>query len=210
MQYNELLQSDGLSVNLLEKLSIKSELGISFSQDLSYFDTHSLFNELQLVANHYNSEELLNDVYIPFRIKDLHSMQHNYERYYYRKSADRVFNDVLGFRAIHENYDDILATSFPEQFRVSDMSKGKTIDDGYRGIHLHYQLDEFHYPIEIQYNTERDLKFNSWLHKYVYKKPVPNIVGALLRKYYENGKIETEQDFKEVLFGGIFNRTRLQ
>lgn len=33
------------------------------------------------------------------------------------------------------------------------MSHGKANDDGYRGVHVYYQLDNFHYPIEIQYNT---------------------------------------------------------
>lgn len=80
------------------------------------------------------------------------------------------------------------------------------MDTGYRGVHLHYQMDEFHYPIEIQFNTAWDLQFNQWLHKYVYKKSIPNIIGALLRRYYENGKIKSEKEFKEVLNGGIFNR----
>ena len=93
---------------------------------------------------------------------------------------------------MYTNYDDVLAMELPEQFRISDMSHGKTIDDGYRGVHLHYQIDEFHYPIEIQFNTAWDLQFNLWLHKYVYKKSIPNIIGALLRRYYENGKIKSE------------------
>ena len=133
-------------------------------------------------------------------------MLHNYERYYYTKEANRVFNDILGFRSVYTNYDDVLAMELPEQFRISDMSHGKTIDDGYRGVHLHYQMDEFHYPIEIQFNTAWDLQFNQWLHKYVYKKSIPNIIGALLRRYYENGKIKSEKEFKEVLNDGIFNR----
>jgi len=68
-------------------------------------------------------------------------MLHNYERYYYTKEANRVFNDILGFRSVYTNYDDVLAMELPEQFRISDMSHGKTIDDGYRGVHLHYQMD---------------------------------------------------------------------
>ena len=54
--------------------------------------------------------------------------------------------------------------------------------------------------------TEGYIFIIRWLHKYVYKKSIPNIIGALLRRYYENGKIKSETDFKEVLNGGIFNR----
>lgn len=196
----------GLTLEKLEKLSVKSNLGISFVEDLGRFSKAELFQELQDVTDHYNNEAILTTIDIPFRIKDLNSMLHNYERYYYTKEANRVFNDILGFRSVYTNYDDVLAMELPEQFRISDMSHGKTIDDGYRGVHLHYQMDEFHYPIEIQFNTAWDLQFNQWLHKYVYKKSIPNIIGALLRRYYENGKIKSETDFKEVLNGGIFNR----
>lgn len=72
-------------------------------------------------------------------------------------------------------------------------------DDGYRGIHVYYQLDGSYYPIEIQYNTYYDRQFNNWLHKYVYKKDYSNSVGLQLRKMYEGAKIQTEQDFKEEL-----------
>lgn len=45
------------------------------------------------------------------------------------------------------------------------MSFGKAYDGGYRGIHAYFQIDGFHYPIEIQYNTYYDRQFNNWLHK---------------------------------------------
>lgn len=79
------------------------------------------------------------------------------------------------------------------------MSAGKSNDDGYRGVHVYYQLDNFHYPIEIQYNTYYDRQLNNWLHKYVYKKADDNYVGCSLRKAYESGNIRTENEFGEVL-----------
>ena len=50
------------------------------------------------------------------------------------------------------------------------MSGGKARDDGYRGVHAYFQLSNFHYPIENQYNTFYDRQINNWLHKYVYKR----------------------------------------
>lgn len=38
-----------------------------------------------------------------------------------------------------------------------------------------------------------------WLHKYVYKKGYENSIGAELRALYEQGKIRTEKEFKEVM-----------
>lgn len=72
-------------------------------------------------------------------------------------------------------------------------------DDGYRGIHVYFQLSGSHYPIEIQYNTYYDRQFNNWLHKYIYKKDYDDSVGKQLRNLYESAKILTEQEFKEEL-----------
>lgn len=79
------------------------------------------------------------------------------------------------------------------------MSAGKANDDGYRGVHLYFQLDNRHYPIEIQYNTLYDRQFNNWLHEYVYKKDYPLNVGQKLRRNYENGLIKNSDDFMEAL-----------
>ena len=111
----------------------------------------------------------------------------------------KVFNDMLGFRALCDNYEDVLCLNDCDRIRVADMSQGKSHDDGYRGIHVYFQLSSFHYPIEIQYNTYYDRQLNNWLHKYIYKRNYNNTIGCTLRKAYESGKIRTEQEFKEVL-----------
>lgn len=110
-----------------------------------------------------------------------------------------VFDDLLGFRSLCDEYNSILQLGKLENFRIADMSNGKANDDGYRGVHVYYQYSGKHYPIEIQYNTYYDRQFNNWLHKYTYKTKYSNLLGQTLRKYYENGKIVTESEFKEVL-----------
>ena len=55
------------------------------------------------------------------------------------------------------------------------MTKGKAIDDGYRGVHVYYQKSGRHYPIEIQFNTLFDRQLNNWLHDYLYKKNYPTL-----------------------------------
>lgn len=105
-----------------------------------------------------------------------------------------------------DNYEDAFYLSDLTELRIADMSNGKSNDDGYRGVHVYFQLSGNHYPIEIQYNTYYDRQFNNWLHKYFYKKQYENEVGLQLRKMYENAKIQTEQNFKEVLDYVLFNR----
>lgn len=79
------------------------------------------------------------------------------------------------------------------------MSTGKANDDGYRGVHLYYQMDNNHYPIEVQFNTLFDRQLNNWLHSYLYKKGYPNSIGQIMRSNYEQGMIKNREEFEEVL-----------
>lgn len=137
--------------------------------------------------------------YRNYRIKSIQSAIMKYNRYYPDNQARKVFDDLLGFRSLCDNYDDVLALVDVEGIRVADMSMGKAKDDGYRGIHVYFQMSGSHYPIEIQYNTYYDRQFNNWLHKYIYKKDYDDSAGRQLHKLYESAKILTEQDFKEEL-----------
>ena len=110
-----------------------------------------------------------------------------------------MFDDLISFRLLCDNYEDVKALKVIPELRIADMSKGKANDDGYRGIHVYFQMDGSHYPIEIQYNTYYDRQFNNWIHKYIYKKNYDNSIGYRLRELYENTKILSEHDFKEVL-----------
>lgn len=109
-----------------------------------------------------------------------------------------MFNDILGFRAFCDSYEDVLAFE-ASQFRIADMSRGKAVDDGYRGVHVYYQKSGRHYPIEIQFNTLYDRQLNNWLHDFIYKKGYLDIVGKKVREKYESGKIMSGLAFKEVL-----------
>ena len=141
----------------------------------------------------------LEQLALDYRVKSLESASHKYDRYFPDRPTAKVFNDLLGFRSLRDDYDEILKNPPPDALRIVNMSHGKANDDGYRGVHVYYQLDNFHYPIEIQYNTYFDRQLNNWLHKYLYKKQYPLAVGAQMRTLYEQGKIKNEAEFQEVL-----------
>lgn len=195
---NGVLELNGLSLELLKELSFKSSLGISLKKDLRYFPKDELLNELFSMADWYDEKEILYEIALDYRIKSRDSIMNKYDRYFPDSQARKTFNDILGFRAFCDDYHDVLALK-SELFRLADMSCGKAHDDGYRGVHLYFQLDNSHYPIEIQYNTLYDRQLNNWLHEYVYKKGYPNTIGQELRKSYENSLIKNEKDFTEVL-----------
>ena len=196
---SNILQRDGLTIDLLAKLSFKSGLGINLKKNLHYFNKEELFAELIKVNEWYDEFAELHELALDYRIKSVQSAILKYNRYYPDHQTRKVFDDLLGFRSLCDNYDDVLALKEIPELRVADLSKGKANDDGYRGVHVYFQVDGSHYPIEIQYNTYYDRQFNNWLHKYIYKKNYDNSVGLQLRKMYESAKIQTENDFKEAL-----------
>ncbi len=195
----DILKKDGLSFELLEKLSYRSDLGVRLKKNLHYFDKKKLFDELLKVHKWYLKSIQLRGISIDYRIKSIQSAILKYDRYYPDHQAAKVFNDMLGFRTLCDNYEDVIQMSGYDKIRVADMSSGKAKDDGYRGVHVYFQLSSFHYPIEIQYNTYYDRQLNNWLHKYVYKRGDKNQVGYRLRQEYECGKIKNEYKFREVL-----------
>lgn len=201
----EILLLNGLSIEILNALSYESKLGISLKRNLHYFDKKLLIEELENMTAWLDEQSVFDGIALDYRIKSLDSILGKYDRYYPDHQMRKVFNDILGFRAFCDSYEDVLALD-SELFRVADMSKGKAIDDGYRGVHVYYQRDSKHYPIEIQFNTLYDRQLNNWLHDYLYKKDYPNEVGKKMREYYENGKIHNADDFKEVLENVLSNR----
>lgn len=170
-----------------------------------YFDKEELLNELIRVNSWYDSFDQLHELALDYRIKSIQSAILKYERYYPDHQARKVFDDLLGFCSLCDNYEDVLRLKEIPELRVADMSQGKANDDGYRGIHVYFQVDGNHYPIEIQYNTYYDRQFNNWLHKYVYKKKYDDSVGYHLRELYESAKILSEKDFKEALEHVLFD-----
>lgn len=199
MQMSDILQRDGITIETLKKLSYKSNLGISLKKNLHYFDRNALLQELLSICNWYDACAELHELALDYRVKSIQSAMMKYDRYYPDHQARKVFDDLLGFRSLIDNYDDVIALKDSPEFRIADMTKGKANDDGYRGVHLYFQIDNHHYPIEIQYNTYYDRQFNNWLHKYIYKKNYDAGVGRILREMYESAKIQTDSDFKEAL-----------
>ena len=194
-----ILDKIGLNIEILESLSYESKLGMSFKRTLSHFSKEEVLKEIELINNWYFSLEIIDDLPLDSRIKSVSSAKMKFERYYPNATYNRVFNDILGFRVICKSYDEVLELEKEDKIRVVDMSRGKSNDDGYRGIHVYYQRDNHHYPIEIQFNTYYDRQLNDWLHDKFYKRGYDSSCGQLLRKYYENGKIKSAEELEEVL-----------
>ena len=203
----QLLKMNGLSVKILDALSFESHLESPLKKNLHYFDKDLLIDELITMTEWLDEQEILSGIALDYRIKSLDSILLKYNRYYPDHQTRKVFNDILGFRAFCDSYDQILKEK-TSQFRIADMTKGKSVDDGYRGVHVYYQKSGRHYPIEIQFNTLFDRQLNNWLHDNLYKKNYSIETGKIMRDKYESGFIRNEHEFKEVLNNVLFDSER--
>lgn len=194
---------------ILQELSYESKIGVSFKRTLSHFDKEKVINEIIDIKKWYFSLDVIDDLPLDSRIKSVSSSKLKYERYYPSVNFNRVFNDILGFRVICKSYDEVMELKAEDKMRIVDMSNGKTHDDGYRGIHVYYQQDNYHYPIEIQFNTFYDRQFNDWLHDRFYKRGIDDYVGQELRKQYENDKIKSAEELEEVLENVLYHSKKI-
>lgn len=179
----------------LDKLSYRSQLGKSLKQiSLRSTPLEDILEDIGRYRAEY-IDTLIQDNLIGSRFKSDDSIMRKY-----KKTLDnnwgfkQCFNDVLGFRLKFDEY----PTEFPDYYRVVDLRNGKQIDDGYRAIHLYYQKDSYHYPIEIQLWCADDYQYNVWSHLHVYKYDSPEIGKKLHDEYFKRG-INTEEEFVKLL-----------
>ena len=102
----DILKKDGLSFELLEALSYRSNLGIRLKKNLHYFDKQELFDELERINEWYDMCSQLQGISIDYRIKSIQSAMLKYERYYPDHQTAKVFNDLLEFRTLCDTYYD--------------------------------------------------------------------------------------------------------
>ncbi len=124
-------------MNILQELSYESKIGKSFVNSIRKFDRNILFEEIAEVIRFYQEADVLNDVDLDYRIKSKDSCIRKYNKFYPEMRVEKVFNDILGFRMLVDNYNYLLKTKAIEKVRIVDLSHGKANDDGYRGVHLY-------------------------------------------------------------------------
>jgi putative GTP pyrophosphokinase len=187
----------------LEKISYKTILQRSLKNtSLSKVSLEDLMADMKNYIDTINQtmtgidqEIIKNKLEFSFRIKSLQSIKMKYNKnIQIGRPLASSMNDIISIRIIVDSYD----LEIPDYFRVVDLRKGKSIDDGYRGIHLYFSKSNVHYPIEVQIWDRRDAKFNTWSHIYSYKY-VDSRIGRLARELYEIGKINNEKQLEEFI-----------
>lgn len=192
------LEQRGLTEDILDILSYKTSLSQNLKKTLRHFNKNEVLKEIESVYFWYQQFDILDELDLDYRIKAINSASLKWERYYPDGNFRTVFNDMLGIRILCDSYDEVFGIHL-NKIHIADMTKGKSIDDGYRGVHIYFQKDNYHYPIEIQINTYYDRQFNNWMHDLFYKRGYDMKIGCYLRSMYECGKIKSKKNLKEEL-----------
>lgn len=103
----QLLKMNGLSIEILDVLSYESQLGIPLKKNLHYFNKETLIDELINMTCWLDEQDILSNIALDYRIKSLDSIILKYERYYPDHQMRKVFNDILGFRAFCDSYEQL-------------------------------------------------------------------------------------------------------
>ena len=127
---NQILQKDGLSTELLSRLSYKSELGINLKKNLHYFGKKILMDEIYNVNAWYDSCDFLYNIAADYRIKSIQSAMLKYDRYFPDHQTRKVFDDLLGFRTLCDDYEFLLSIGKTDGIRIADMSGSTYIFSG--------------------------------------------------------------------------------
>ena len=70
----QLLEMNGLSLDILQELSYESHLGIPLKKNLHYFDRDTLMEELFAMTKWLDAQEVLGGIALDYRIKSRDSI----------------------------------------------------------------------------------------------------------------------------------------
>ena len=119
-----ILEKVGLSIKILDSLSYKTNLTVSMKRTLRHFNKQDVLQDIRNAREWYNTQAIIYKLPIDLRIKSIGSAELKFNRYP-DSTFSRVFNDILGFRSICSNYEEVISLETEEKIRIVDMSKGK-------------------------------------------------------------------------------------
>ena len=109
------LIKNGLSIDALRDLSYESKMGKSLVNSLRKFDRETLFGEVSEMIRFYQENEMLDNIDLDYRVKSLDSCIRKYNKFYPEMRLEKVFNDILGFRMLVDNYNVLLENQIPDE-----------------------------------------------------------------------------------------------
>lgn len=170
-------------LNLLRELSIASSLNCNLHKVLAEdIDKNLIVRDLR------KWEQLLSIYKDYLGCKDIKLITEDEILTRTTSSAeDRALNvftwlhNMLTLTYIVDDYD----IDYPNCYRIVDMRYGRVIQNGYRGVHMLWQLAKQYYPIQIKFFTKEDYFFNKWCESHIEKDINYFLLGDYMRQYYD-------------------------
>ena len=180
----DILKKDGLSFALLRKLSFRTRLEENLDQPISGLDEETLTEELKNIVAWYDSSDILAGLPIDYRIKSLQAILRKYQRASGESRVERVFNDILGFRTLCDNYEEILRLREAKNISVVDMSNGKTHDETV--VLLSHKKPDGHINVKVEFGEgEGKVPLDNIAKRAEEYKPKERVTYKMIKEYIE-------------------------
>ncbi|MGY5267805.1 hypothetical protein [Paraclostridium bifermentans] len=169
---------------------IEQELGFKrvYSKVLEYVGREEIDKELIDLINQLNID-------VACRIKTEESIRKKWDKNLgAKRDLNKVFNDLIGVRIvtdidIEEVIDQVdqIKEDTGKNIKIIDFNKKhKSVDDGYRGIHVYIKNNPKCFQSEIQIWTKIDAVLNFYTHQNIYKLNLQTQYPLELRLWMDN------------------------
>lgn len=130
-----------------------------------------------------------------------------------KRAIKKVLNDIVGIRIVTDkNVDNIKeyikTIADNEHYKIETIDfreKPKSIDDGYRGIHIYFMTNPKSFRIEIQIWSRIDAILNFYTHQNIYKSNGNEVYALELRKWIDLLPKKQGFDFESYIWEIINN-----
>lgn len=176
-------------INSINKYNINSKFP-SMKKTIRNFNPDDIYDEILdfivekdndiIILSEYLKDIENENINVSLRIKSEQSFNQKWNKNLDRsKQLREVCNDIIGIRIIADmdrkeiikNVEEIKESNDQYKIDIVNMyEKSKSIDDGYRAIHIYFRNNPKCFPIEIQICNQQDALLNFYTHDIIYKK----------------------------------------
>lgn len=130
-----------------------------------------------------------------------------------KRAIKKVLNDIVGIRIVTDkNVDNIKeyikTIADNEHYKIATIDfreNPKSVDDGYRGIHIYFMTNPKSFRIEIQIWSRIDAILNFYTHQNIYKSNGNELYALELRKWIDLLPKKQGFDFESYIWEIINN-----
>ena len=173
----------------------------SLNKTIDKFNFEKIYDQVldfhEFVSDNFDFDKIYKEngkynILLNERFKTKESMCIKWEKNLKRKiPLNKVCNDTFALRVVVPFNRNTITEIVEKQFSNSSVKiinyywKTKSIDDGYRGIHVYLKNNPRCFPVEIQYWNREDAILNFYTHEVIYKRVVNGEISSFIEEVNE-------------------------